>query len=153
MKTFQTPPSKSCTKTTSTFPLTVLGNIKCASSIALLLAPNWTMEMVYYRALNPNSNESSRTRELLFGALLLGAKSSETRPAAVLASAALDVLDLVATIWGWEMGQKCADSMWLFGWRVSQLEYFTFVAGASALLAGLAWKKAGLGRALTTRKL
>ena len=44
-------------------------------------------------------------RELLFGALLLGAKTPETRRAAVLASAAVDVLDLAATIWGWEMGQ------------------------------------------------
>ncbi|CZT47077.1 uncharacterized protein RSE6_07604 [Rhynchosporium secalis] len=90
---------------------------------------------------DPNSNESSRTRELLFGALLLGAKSSVTRPAAVLASAAVDVLDLVATIWGWEMGQGITAGI------------FTFAAGASASLAGLAWKKAGLGRALTTRKL
>ncbi|XMA18404.1 hypothetical protein WAI453_011195 [Rhynchosporium graminicola] len=106
------------------------------------------MEMVYYRALDLNSDETSRTRELLFGALLLGAKSSETRPAAVLASAAVDVLDLVATIWGWEMGQ-CVVT-WVEGITAG---IYTFVAGASALLAGLAWKKAGLGRALTTRKL
>ena len=45
------------------------------------------------------------TRELLFGALLLGAKTPETRRAAVLASAAVDALDLAATIWGWEIGQ------------------------------------------------
>lgn len=45
------------------------------------------------------------TRELLFGALLLGAKTPEMRRAAVLASAAVDVLDFAVTVLGWEMGQ------------------------------------------------
>lgn len=45
------------------------------------------------------------TRELLFGALLLIAKTPETRRAAILASAAVDALDFAATVWGWEMGE------------------------------------------------
>ncbi|KAH7319233.1 hypothetical protein BKA65DRAFT_599331 [Rhexocercosporidium sp. MPI-PUGE-AT-0058] len=123
----------------TTFPLTLLGSIKSAFGLGLILAPSWTMNMFYYRTLNPEpSNLAVRmigTRELLFGALLLGAKTPETRRAAVLASAAVDALDLVATVWGWEMGEV----------EGTTAGVFTFAASASVLLAGLAWKKAGLG--------
>jgi len=95
--------------------------------------------MVYYRNLDPASTNLAvrmvGTRELLFGALLLGAKTPETRRAAVLASAAVDALDLAATIWGWEIGQV----------ENNTAGVFSFAATASVLLAGLAWKKAGLG--------
>ncbi|KAG4424173.1 hypothetical protein IFR04_002727 [Cadophora malorum] len=123
----------------STFPLTLLGSIKAGFGIGLILAPAWTTNMVYYRNLDPASTNLAvrmvGTRELLFGALLLGAKTPETRRAAVLASAAVDALDLAATIWGWEIGQV----------ENNTAGVFSFAATASVLLAGLAWKKAGLG--------
>ncbi|KAL2063331.1 hypothetical protein VTL71DRAFT_5136 [Oculimacula yallundae] len=132
---------------TSTLPLTLLGSIKSAFGTSLILAPNWTANMVYYRTLTPGPSDLAirmiGTRELLFGALLLSAESLETRRAVVMASAAVDILDLVATLWGWEMGQVEGVTAGVF----------TFAAGASVLLAGLAWTEAGLGRALGTRKM
>ncbi|KAK0118065.1 hypothetical protein ONS95_012374 [Cadophora gregata] len=124
---------------TSTFPLTLLGSLKAGFGMGLILAPAWTTSSLYYRNLDPASTNLAvrmvGARELLFGALLLGAKTHETRRAAVMASAAVDALDLAATIWGWERGQV----------ENSTAGVFSAAATASVLLAGLVWKKAGLG--------
>ncbi|KAG4431865.1 hypothetical protein IFR05_012661 [Cadophora sp. M221] len=124
---------------TTTFPITLLGTLKSGFGLGLIIAPNWSLNMLYYRNLAPEpTNLAVRmigTRELLFGALLLGARTPETRRAAVLASAAVDVLDFAVTVLGWEMGQV----------EGTTAGVFTCAATASVLLAGLAWKKAGLG--------
>jgi hypothetical protein len=121
-------------------PLRALAGIRLLIGTSSFLLPGLTTTTFFY-SVPAGSLLAVRLfgcREALLGALLWTAKTPEARRRALLAGAAVDVLDVAAAAWGF------------LGGDVDVMPALAFGGGAVSglVLAALGWRGAGLGKVI-----